>query len=134
MSKIVINPKDSDFGQSVPDYSPIDSSTNGIRKISSDNLTDFDNTADSHKNNFNESKLMNDSILDDSKIEKEQNFVKNVPNYIDTYDNQINQFAAEINKGNAFENLIFWFGILFFIISTLILLYFILKYFNVSIF
>lgn len=134
MSKIVLHPTDNDLGQSVSDTAPNDSSINSTRKNSLDNLNNFDSPSDSYQNKFNESKLINNGSLDDSKIEKEQNFVKNVPNYIDTYDNQINQFTTEINKGNAFENLIFWLGILFFVISTLILLYFIFKYFNVSIF
>lgn len=130
MSKIVLNPNDNHLGQSVSDYASNDINNN-IRK----------NAPEIYQNQSKidkESAIMNNSISEgDSNIGGNQNFVKEVPSYIDTigtYDNQINQLTNEINKGNAFENLIFWVGILFFIISAFILLYFILKYFNISIF
>lgn len=129
MSKIVLNPTDNHLGQSVSDYALND--INNIRKNAPEiyeNQNKFDKV----------SAIMNNSISkEDSNIGGNQNFVKEVPSYIDNidaHDNQINQFTNEINKGNAFENLIFWVGILFFIISTFILLYFILKSFNISIF
>lgn len=129
MSKIVLNPN-ADLKL------PLDDLGNNNQT----NMFGFSNPNNTLGNNSNINGVSYVNDFANTTNLQQRNFEKEVPNY--DFLNNYNQFYDDSNYENVpnlesnstFDNFIFVIVLIFFVVSIFLLVYFVLRYFNVSLF